>query len=473
VVVAATMRDSVYVFDGDASPCVTYWHKQLIPSGETYGSFADVGSSDMYPDIGVVGTPVVDPSSSTLYLVTKTKTTGGTHHQRLHALNLSTGAEATNSPLEIESSITVPGNCDGGTTVAFNTLRQNQRAGLALVNGVVYVAWGSHGDVNPWHGWVMGFQTADLTAPPAVFNTTPNAAESLSYCEAGIWMAGGAPAAETVSTANPPTMTTNLYLLTGNGVFDGVTAFGDSYLKLSTPGLSVLDFFTPHNQSTLDAGDQDVGSSGTALLIDQTSSRRLLVGSSKQSTMYVLDRDNMGKFSAGTDVTVQEWAGGGPSFSTPGFWNNTLYFFGVQYGGSLAGRSFAFNASTGLFNTAPTHTTPSVFGFAGATPSISAASATTDGIVWAIDTGAYRTRNGASLAAGPAILHAFDASNISTELWNSSQAAAGRDTAGNAVKFTVPTVANGKVYIGTRGSDDSTGNGSTFGEMDFYGLLPN
>jgi hypothetical protein len=473
VIVAATMRDSVYVFDADASPCVTYWNKQLIPSGETYGSFADVGSSDMYPDFGIVGTPVIDPSSNTIYLVAKTKTTGGTYHQRLHALNLNTGAEAANSPVEIDSSITVPGNCDGGTAIAFNPLRQNQRPGLALVNGVVYVAWGSHGDVNPWHGWVMGFQTGNLTALPAVFNTTPNAAESLAYCEAGIWMAGGAPAAETVTTGTPPVTTTNLYLITGNGVFDGITAFGDSYLKLSTPGLAVLDFFTPVNQRTLDAGDQDVGSSGTALLINQTSSRRLLVGSSKQSSMYVLDRDNMGKFSPVSDAVVQEWAGGGASFSTPGFWNNNLYFFGVQFGSTLPGRSFAFDPSTGLFNTTPTHTTPSAFGFAGATPSISASSATTNGIVWAIDTGAYGTKNGTSRPAGPAILHAFDASNISTELWNSSQAAGGRDTAGNAVKFTVPTVANGKVYIGTRGSDDSTGNGTTFGEIDVYGLLPN
>jgi hypothetical protein len=469
LLVVASMRDSVYVFDADANPCVTYWNKQLIPAGETYGSFADVGSSDIYPDIGILGTPVIDPSSNTIYLVAKTKTTGGVYHQRLHALNLSTGAEAANAPVEIGSAITVPGNCEGGTTIAFNPFRENQRAAVALVNGVVYVAWGSHGDVGTWHGWVMSFSTANLTAAPGVFNTTPNAAESLAYCEAGVWMGGGAPAIETIKGR------TSLYVLTGNGIFDGLTAFGDSYLKLSTPNLALTDFFTPHNQSTLDMNDSDVGSSGTAVLIDQTSGpvQHLLVGSSKQSTIYVLNRDNMGKFNASTDTVVQEWAGGGASFSTPGFWNNTLYFFGVQFGGTLAGRSFAFNAATGLFATTPSQVTPSTFGFAGATPSISASSATTDGIVWAIDTGAYGTKKGTSRAAGPAILHAFDASNLSTELWNSSQAAGGRDTAGNAVKFTVPTIANGKVYVGTRGSDDSIGNGTTFGEIDVYGLLPN
>jgi hypothetical protein len=257
-------------------------------------------------------------------------------------------------------------------------------------------------------------------------------------------------------------------LITGNGVWDGTSAFSDSYLKLGPPTgitIPVLDYFTPYNQSNLDADDSDVGSSGTALLIDQTSGPipHLLVGASKASEFYMLNRDNMGQYNASSDAVVQEFALNGHCFSTPGFWNNNLYYFGVNFGGTQPGQSFAFDPTTGMFATTAANATPSGFGFAGATPSISASSATTDGIVWAIDTGAYGTNDTAAAAAGPAILHAFDANNISTELWNSSQAAKGRDTAGNAVKFTVPTVANGKVYIGTRGSDNTMGGGTTFG----------
>jgi hypothetical protein len=467
VIIAATQHDSVYVFDADASPCVTYWNSQLIPSGETYGSYADVGTSDIYPDIGITGTPVMDPSSNTLYLVTKTKSTaGGAYHQRLHALSLATGAEVANSPVTIAP--TAAGNCDGGTTLSFNALTENQRPGLALVNGVVYVSWASHGDVDPWHGWVVGYSTANLTATPSVFNTTPNTAESLAYCRGGIWMSGGAPAADASNNF--------LFLATGNGVWDGITDFGDSYLKLSTPALTALDYFTPNNQSSLDANDNDLGSGGTALLINPTGGTvppHLLVSASKGSELYVINRDNMGHFNASGDTVLQEFAVNGRCFSTPGFWNDNLYYFGVNYGGTQAGQSFPFNPATGMFATTPANSTPSGFGFAGATPSISASSATANGIVWAIDTGAFGTSDGGSAVAGPAILHAFDASNISTELWNSSQAGGGRDTAGNAVKFAVPTVANGKVYIGTRGSDNTQGAGTTFGEIDVYGLLPN
>ncbi len=471
VIVVATQRDWVYVFDADASPCTTYWKNQFIPSGETYGNYSELQTDDIYPDLGITGTPVIDSSSSppTIYFVTKTKNNGTTnYHSRLHAVSLTTGAETTNSPVNIAASVS--GNCDGGSTVSLDPMRQNQRPGLALANGVVYVGYGSHGDEGNWHGWLLGYQTGNLTAAPGVFNTTPNALSSplpppAPPCGAGIWMAGGAPAVDDENT---------LFVTTGNGAYDGVKDFGDSYVKLSMPSLSPKDWFTPSNQSNLDENDTDVGSSGTAVLIDQTNgpNLHLLVGASKAGVFFVINRDNMGKFKS-TDASVQEFQLGGASFSTPGFWNNTAYFFGTNFTGTLAGQSFAFNTGSGMFNTTATHQTPALFGFAGATPSISASSPNTDGILWAINTGAYGTSDGGPSAAGPAILHAFDASKISTELWNSSQAAGGRDTAGNAVKFTVPTVANGKVYIGTRGSDDTLGNGSTFGELDVYGLLPN
>jgi hypothetical protein len=450
VIVVATQRDWVYVFDADASPCTTYWSTQFIPSGETYVNYNDfttggVSTEDIYQDIGITGTPVIDPSTNTIYLVTKTKNSGTlTAHSRLHAVSLATGAEATNSPVEISAS--VAGNCDGGSSVAFNPLMQNQRPGLALLNGAVYVGWGSHGDVGNWHGWLMGFQTANLAAAPSVFLSTPNGLASpvsgAPACAGGIWMSGGAPA---IDASN------NLYALTGNGAFDGTSDFGDSYMKLGTPSLSISDWFTPSNQVSLDQNDTDVGSSGTAVLVDQTSGTNphLLVGASKGQVFFVLNRDNMGHYtSGGPDAVVQEFGLDGHSFSTPGFWNNNAYFFGVVFGSTLAGETFSFDTGSRTFNSTATHHTPSTFGFPGATPSISASSATTDGIVWAINTASYGTSDSGSRAAGAAVLHAFDASNVSTELWNSSQASGGRDTAGFAVKFTVPTVANG--YAGER-----------------------
>jgi hypothetical protein len=469
VMVAATMRDSVYVFDADAGACKQYWKQTLIPTGETYGASADLGSSDIFPDIGILGTPVIDPTSQTVYVVTKTKTSGTNYIQRLHALSLTTGAEATNSPVTIAA--TAPGSCEGGATNTFNALTENQRPGLALSNGMVYVAWASHGDQGIYHGWILGYQTANLAAVPTVFNVTPNSASGFGYCRGGIWMSGGAPAFDSAG---------NMYVISGNGAFDGTsgsatlpTDFSDSYIKLSTPNMGVLDYFTPFNQSTLDSNDSDVGASGTSVLIDGTGGGNFLVGGSKAGVIYVISRDGMGKYVTGGDNVHQEWTTNPSShaFSTPAFWNNGLYYFGVNFGGTLAGQVYAFNASNGMFNQAAASSTPTGFGFAGATPSVSGSSAAANGIVWAIDTGAYGTNDSASAAAGPAVLHAYDATNLGSELWNSAQNKS-RDQAGYAVKFTVPTVANGKVYVGTRGSDNSQGGGTTFGEIDVYGLLP-
>jgi hypothetical protein len=479
VIVAVTMRDSVYVFDADTNPCKVYWQQTLIPAGETYGASSDVGSSDIFPDIGILGTPVIDPSTQTIYLVTKTKTSPSNYIQRLHALSLADGTESANSPITIAA--TFPGTCEGGSTNTFSAWSQNQRPGLALSNGLVYIAWASHGDQHTYHGWVMGYQTANLTAVPTVFNDTPNAT-SAGYCKSGIWMSGGAPAFDASG---------NMYVVTGNGIFDGPngsatlpTDFGDSYIKLETPNLGVLDYFTPFNQDNLDSIDNDLGSSGTSVLIDGTGGGNFLVGGSKAGIIYVLNRSNMGKYNTSADSVHQEWTTnpGSHSFSTPAFWNNSLYYFGVTFGGGThAGQMYTFNTSNGIFNTSAASSTPTGLGFAGATPSVSASSPAANGIVWAIDTGQYGSRDGSSanptgqVKGGPAVLHAYDATNLGNELWNSSQNAS-RDQAGNAVKFTVPTVANGKVYIGTRGSDDSIATdhnpSTTLGEIDVYGLLP-
>jgi hypothetical protein len=459
IVVAVTMHDTVYVFDADANPCVTYWHVQLIPSGETFFTSAVIGTKDIYPDIGILGTPVIDSAANTVYLVTKTRnSTNGAVHQRLHALSLIDGSERANSPAEIDASINVTGNCDGGSSVAFNPLKENQRPGLALVNGVVYVAWASHGDQDPYHGWVIGFNASTLGLV-SVFNSSPNAAEGLGYCRGGIWMSGGAPAADSSN---------NLYVITGNGVFDGLSAFGDSFLKLSAGGLAVDDYFTPMNQLNLDALDNDLGAGGAAILVDQASGPHphLLIGGGKSGVLYLVDRTNMGHFTPeGPDKVVQTLIGSS-SCSTPAFWQNTLYFFGIN----SSGVAYTFLPASDTFNPLVASSTTSTFGFPGSSPSVSSNGAS-NGIVWTLDSHAYGTNNGGSVSAGPAILHAFDATNLGTELWNSSQVPT--DTAGNAVKFTVPTVANGKVYVGTRGNDTTLGTGTVFGEIDVYGLKPN
>jgi chitodextrinase len=467
VIFAATTHDTVYALDADANPCVTYWSKSLLGSGETWVSSSDVGTGDIQPDVGIIGTPVIDPATNTLYVVSKSKTNGSSCtpatscFQRLHALSLIDGSEKFGGPVNITSAISVPGTGDGssGGNVTFNTLRENQRPGLVLSNGVVYVAWASHGDNGPYHGWVIGFSASTL-AITATFNANPNGSDS------GIWMGGGAPAADSSG---------NLYFLTGNGTFDansGGSDYGDSTVKLSTSGgLSVASYFTPADQQNLENGDSDHGSGGAAILVDQPSTaphQHLLIGGGKEGNFFLLDRDNLGGYRANANPvdtnSVQKFSEGNGIFSTAAFFNNALYIAGA--GGHL--NSFAFNTTTGQFNAAQTSQSPASFGFPGATPSVSAWG-TTNGIVWAMNNNAYCTQQSSS--CGPTVLHAYDATNVATELWNSSQTAG--DAAGNAVKFTVPTVANGKVYLGTRGND--TGNGGTTvpGEVDVYGLKPN
>ena len=467
VIFGATTHDTVYAFDADTNPCVTYWSKSLLGSGETFVSSSDVGTGDIQPDIGIIGTPVIDAASNTLYVVSKSKTSGTnctpatSCFQRLHALSLTDGSEKFGGPVNITSTISVPGTGDGssGGNVAFNTLRENQRSGLVLANGVVYVAWASHGDNGPYHGWVIGFNASTLVIV-GTFNANPNGSDS------GIWMGGGAPAADASG---------NLYFLTGNGTFDansGGSDYGDSTVKMSTTApFSVAGYFTPADQQNLEGGDTDHGSGGAAILVDQPSGphQHLMIGGGKEGNFFLLDRDNLGGYGANFNPAdsnaVQKFSEGNGIFSTAAFFNNALYIAGV--GGHL--KSFAFNTpTTGQFNPAQTSQSAGTFGFPGATPSVSALG-TTKGILWAMDNGQYCTQQ--SPGCGAAVLHAFDATNLATELWNSSQSAG--DAAGNAVKFTVPTVANGKVYIGTRGNDTGNGGTSIPGEIDVYGLKPN
>jgi chitodextrinase len=480
VIVVATQHDSVYAFDADsnANPCVPLWHANLIDAahGGTAGEgsvasgsggLVGAGFGDITPETGVTGTPVIDLGTNTLYVVSKSAIASlPTFFQRLHALNLTNGNEKTGSPVAIDNSISVPGTGDGMVSgkVAFDPRNELQRPGLALVNGVVYIAWASHEDRDPYHGWIIGYNATTLAqVPGAVFNTTPNRVGTVSYSRGGIWMGGGAPAADSSG---------NLYFLTGNGTFDAATGgsnYGDSTMKLSTAaGLGVADWFTPADQASLDGADNDHGSGGAAILVDQPTSpvQHLVIGGGKEGNLFLLNRDAMGHYGANANPVnsnaVQIFNVGNGIFSTSAFWNNSLYI--APAGGRL--QAYPFSTSTGQFNAGSATSAGVSFGFPGATPSISASSATTDGIVWAMDSHLYCTPH--SPGCGPAVLHAFDASKLSTELWNSSQAAS--DKAGFAVKFTVPTVANGKVYIGTRGNDTGTGTSSIPGELDVYGL---
>jgi hypothetical protein len=473
VILVATEHDSLYAFDADASPCQVLWHANLIDvtHGATAGEtpvpdgaanyLVGLGDGDISPEVGITGTPVIDPAAGILYVVAKSvDATGSTFYQRLHAIDLASGSDRAGSPAAI--SATYP--TDSGGTVTFSPRQQNQRAGLALTGGTIYIAWGSHEDAAPWYGWVMGYTyNGSAFTQQAVLNVSPNSGES------GIWMAGGAPSVDSGG---------HLYVITGNGLFDGAATsgstddFGDSFLQLA-PGagknhLGVSSFFTPTDQQTLYNGDGDFGSGGSALVLNLPSSgsspQHLVVGGGKDGAMHLLNGDQMG--GSGDSNALQIWNLGHGIFATPAFWNNMLYI--APLGSPML--AYAFDPVGLQFNTTAASTSAATFPFPGTTASVSASSASANGIVWALDNHTYCTpQNG---GCGPAVLHAWGAGALGTELWNSTQNSG--DAAGNAVKFTVPTIANGKVYVGTRGNNTGGAFGSTTvsGELEVYGLKP-
>jgi hypothetical protein len=449
VVYVATQRDSVYAFDADFRTSTPLWKVSFInPPLTTTVTNAETHSEDIVPEIGITGTPVIDPASGTLYVVAKTKEMGPPcsvanpcYAQRLHALDIATGAEKAGSPVLIQASVPGTGEgTDGTGRIAFNALRQNQRPGLLLYGGVVYVTWAGYSDVNPYHGWMIGYDARTLQMV-AAFNATPDA------WGAGIWQSGGGPSVD----ANG-----NVYLVTGNGRFNASPPcptcmdFGDSVLKLSTSGgrLSVADYFTPYNQATLDVQNWDLSGGSPMLIPDQvgTPYPHLLVTGGKEGKLYLLNRDNMGKFNAARDQIVQSLViSQNAIYCSPAFWQNNVYV--TSNWESLK----QYKLSGGLLSSSPIAQTSATFAYRGATPTISS-NGSADGIVWILETG--QTRQG-----GPAILHAYDANDISRELYNSAQVGS-RDRAGPAVRFTIPTAANGRVYIGTQT------------ELNAYGLLP-
>jgi len=432
VVYVATENDSVYAFDADTGRPTNprpLWRAKLLDRtlGERAVPSRDTNCADLIPKVGITSTPVIDPGTSTLYVLAKVKQRGSQYAQKLHALDLATGVEKLGGPVVIQATVSGTGDGSNGGTIAFDPLREHQRAALTLANGNVYIAWASHCDNGPYHGWVMAYDQTSL-AQVAVYNTTPDGGLG------GVWQSGGGPALDAGG---------NLFLATGNGTFDAQQPtppnddYGDTLLQL-TPALSFVDYFTPFNEDALNQADNDLGSGAPLVLPDQSGPNpHLVVITGKEGTIYVVDRDAMSGFHADGDHIVQSLVGAvGGTWSMPAYWNGNLYYGGA--GDSL--RAFGLTGGSPPLTASSTSSAPETFGFPGATPVVSADGAT-NGIVWALQTDAYSSK-------GPAVLHAYDATDLSQELYSSDQAGR-RDVPGRAVKFTVPVVANGKVYVGT------------------------
>ena len=467
VILVATENDSLYAFDADASPCVTYWQDSFLPAGEEAVSSADVGTTDITPAIGITGTPVIDPKTNTLYVVSKSKqftVSPLVYAQRLHAIDITTGLERPSSPVVLAAS--APGTGDGSNgngMIPFDPLRENQRAGLLLLNEVVYIAFASHGDNGLYHGWVLAYGDAFNAQPLkllAAFNDTPNGTPS----EGGIWLGGAAPSVDPdtgyiyVASAKGAFDTT----LNGSG-FPNLGDFGESVLRLDPKTLSVLDYFTPCDQGTLSMDDDDMGPGGVVPLPDSVGNPthpHLLLAGDKAGDLYLLDRTNLGHYTgiAGGNcpdtAPVQELTSFAATYETPLVWTdakNTTRLYLTANNGLLG----LYPVSAGSITTSPT--SQSLAKFSGREPSpVVSANNGASGVLWLIDGSNYTSSTGAN---GPAILRAYDATDVATELYDSTEVSP-RDTAGTIVKFSVPTVANGKVYVGTQS------------ELDVYGLLP-
>lgn len=437
VVFVATQHDSVYAFDADSPAPMPLWRVNFLnaDAGITTVSANDVHASDIMPEIGITSTPVIDVNSNTLYVVAATKENGAFYH-RLHALDINSGAEKFGGPRTIQA--TYPGQAQDSVdgVLRFDSHLQLQRAALLLSKGKVYIAFASNADYGLYHGWVIAYDATTLRQS-GTWVSTPDGYQG------GIWMSGCGISADHQG---------NLYLSTANGPFDAFgehpgTNLSDSVVKLrpGAHGLSLADFFTPRNQAAMAKDDLDLGSTGVMLLPDQPGSRQhLAITSGKNGHLYVLDRESLGGyFEGGRDNSqiVQEVSGQlKQQMGTPAYWNGRLYF-----GAGISPQKDsikAFAVRNGVVSSTPVSQSAAIYHLTRSTVSVSA-NGNANGIVWAVDNDAYyRTPQ------GPAVLHAYDAKNLARELYNSSQRIA-RDNPGQAAKFTVPTVAGGKVFVGT------------------------
>jgi PQQ-like domain len=446
VVFVATEHGSVYAIDADAGTAL--WQVSILAAGET--TSGTQGCDQVQPEIGVTSTPVIDRTAGpngTLYVVGMSLDKSSNYHQRLHALDLSTGAELLNGPTEITA--TFP---NGAGTTTFDPGQYEERAALLLSGGVIYTAWTSHCDVAPYSGWVIAFKQSDLTRA-AVVNVAPNSGVALTGVPTGdstgystngpaIWMSGDGPGADAAG---------NVYFLTGNGRFETTLDangfpnqgdYGNSFVKITPSGgnLAVTDYFATFDEVHLSAQDLDLGAGGEMLLPDMVDStnavKHLIVGAGKDGKIYLVDRDNMGKFNAANNNIWQEVDGalGGGVRSSPAYFNGNLYY------GPSGGTLKAFSLTNARISAGATSQSSGSFGYPGTSAAVSA-SGSANAIVWAHENG------------NPgAILHAYDAANLATELYNSTQASGSRDQFGTGNKFITPTVAGGKVFVGTTNS---------------------
>jgi hypothetical protein len=431
VIYAATEHDSVYAIDADTGSAL--WHVRVVGSDET--SADPRNCSQVAPEIGITATPVIDLNAGahgTIYLIAMSKDSGGNYHQRLHALDLTTGQEEFGGPSEITATFPGTGDDSNNGTVYFDPKQYKSRPGLLLLNGVVYAGWGSHCDLRPYTGWLMGFDQSTLKRV-SVFNFAPNGNE------AALWNAGGG------LTADPATG--RIFVSVANGTFDTTVNgdgfpsqgdYGNAFVKLNpTSGQMVAeDFWTMHDTVRESVNDGDLGSGGLMLLPDLKDAAgntiQLGTGAGKDGRIYVFNRANMGKFNSQADTSLYQEIDYviGPVFSSPAWFNGTVYY------GSVGEPIQAFVTHNALLEAKPASATADVFAYPGVTPTISA-NGTSDGIVWAVE------------SATTAVLHAYDATDLSVELYNSNQAAGGRDQFGAGNKYIVPTIADGRVIVGT------------------------
>lgn len=438
VVFAATEHNSVYAFDADnngGANSAPLWQVSFInpaagitPLQSTIDLDKDTSPGFYGPEVGISVTPAIDPVTGTIYVVAKTKEISGSNTNfvhRIHALDVATGAEKFGGPVVIQGS--VPGVGDGFVypgTVAFDAFKHMTRPALLFANGTLYVTFTSHQDYPPYHGWVFAYNGYTLQQT-GIFNTTPNGSGG------GLWQSISGPAADAAG---------NVYFETGNGNFDSFhDNYGDTVVKLSSVNgdLSLADYFTPYNQLALNLADQDIGSAGLILLPDSAGSAahpHLMVAGSKAGTFWLLDRDNMGQFNPDADSQiVQEITG-----ATKGMWCTPAYFNGSIYYAASGDNLKQFAVANAAINTTPVSKSTSTIP-GNSSPMVSA-NGTSNAIVWVLQTSGNQT--------SPAILHAYNATNVAQELYNSSQNSS-RDNPGNAVKWAMPTIANGKVYVGT------------------------
>ena len=435
-----TEHDSVYAFDADSGTQI--WKSTILGTNET--TSGDHNCNQISPEIGITATPVIDRQAGAhgaIFVVGMSLDSGGASHQRLHALDVTTGAELSGSPKEIQATYPGTGANSSGGNVVFDPAQYAERAGILLLNGVLYMGWTSHCDEEPYTGWLMGYNETTL-AQTSVLNLTPNGSEG------SIWMAGAGLAADSSG---------NIYFLDANGTFDTTLDangfpvnhdYGNGFMKISTAGgtLAVADYFEMDNTTSESGADEDLGSGGALVLPDITDTsgavHHLAVGAGKDGHIYIANRDSMGKFNpSNNNALYQEINGGGGGvWAMPAYFNNTVYY------GAVGDYLKAYPIANAKIATSPSQQSASTFGYPGTTPSVTA-NGTSNGIVWAVEN------------SSPAVLHAYDATSLQ-ELYNSNQAANNRDQFGNGNKFITPIVANGKLYVGTPNS------------VAVFGLLP-